>query len=336
MAGDFNEVLMGNDKFGGRAVNISRALRFQECIDFCRMIDIGFSGTRFTWLNQRPLTNLIQERIDKVFVNAEWNGLFPKASVQHLERAHSDHCPVLLWLNRSQDVKFPRPFSLLANVADPPGLPEDSRIWNKNIFGNLFHRKKRVLARLGGIQAALSVNPNTVLVDLERDLRAEFNEIAKLEEEFWAMKSRITWLVEGDRNTSFYHTSASVRRRRNRISCMKDSVGNWIQGEREIADYIRKGFSNLFTSGHSYAFRSAWNPPFWNHCLNKAEAETLVRPVSNDDITAGLWSLKAFKAPDPDGLHAGFFQRFWLLVGDSVREEVKGIFASGRIPVYLN
>ena len=81
MAGDFNEVLMGEDKFRGTSVNISRALRFQDCLDSCRMIDIGFFGTRFTWSNQRPLMNLIQERIDRVFVNAEWNGLFPEVSV---------------------------------------------------------------------------------------------------------------------------------------------------------------------------------------------------------------------------------------------------------------
>ena len=81
MAGDFNEVLMGEDKLRGRSVNISRALRFQDCLDSCRMIDIGFFGTRFTWSNQRPLMNLIQERIDRVFVNAEWNGLFPEVSV---------------------------------------------------------------------------------------------------------------------------------------------------------------------------------------------------------------------------------------------------------------
>ena len=103
----------------------------------------------------------------------------------------------------------------------------------------------------------MSVNPNNFLVDLERDLRAEYHEIAKFEEEFWAMKSRITWLVEGDWNISFYHTSALVRRRRNRIPCMKDSVGNWIQGEREIAIYIRKGYSDLFTTSHRFAFRSA-------------------------------------------------------------------------------
>lgn len=59
IAGDFNEVLMGEDKFGGRTVNIGRALRFQDCVDSCRMIDIGFSGTQFTWSNHRPLAHLI-------------------------------------------------------------------------------------------------------------------------------------------------------------------------------------------------------------------------------------------------------------------------------------
>lgn len=71
IASDFNEVLMGEDKFGGRLVNINRALRFQECLDSCGMIDIGFSGALFTWSNQRPLTYLIQERIDTV----KWSGM---------------------------------------------------------------------------------------------------------------------------------------------------------------------------------------------------------------------------------------------------------------------
>ena len=49
-----------------------------------------------------------------------------------------------------------------------------------------------------------------------------------------------------------------------------------------------------------------------------------------------LWALKAFKAPDPDGLHAGFFQRFWLIVGNSVKAEVKKAFMECKIPNYLN
>lgn len=34
------------------------------------------------------------------------------------------------------------------------------------------------------------------------------------------------------------------------------------------------------------------------------------------------YGLKAFKAPRLDGLYAGFFQRFWLIVCKSVTEEV--------------
>ena len=94
---------------------------------------------------------------------------------------------------------------------------EKANSWNSTHFGNLFQRKKRILARLKGIQESLAVCPNDHLINLEKMLRNDFAKVAKLEEEFWAMKSRILWLVEGDRNTSFYHTITLVRRRRNRI-----------------------------------------------------------------------------------------------------------------------
>ena len=76
------------------------------------------------------------------------------------------------------------------------------------------------------------------------------------------MKARILRLVEGDRNTAFYHTSALVRRRRNRILCMKDRVGNWLHGDRELADFIRKGFMELFTSDLCSFSLADWNPSF--------------------------------------------------------------------------
>ncbi|KAK7816281.1 hypothetical protein CFP56_044172 [Quercus suber] len=87
---------------------------------------------------------------------------------------------------------------------------------------------------------SLSIRPNNYLIDLERELRSELLDVTKLEEEFWAMKAHILWLVEGDRSTSFFHTSALVRKRRNHILYMQDSMGNWLDGDREIADFIRK------------------------------------------------------------------------------------------------
>lgn len=35
------------------------------------------------------------------------------------------------------------------------------------------------------------------------------------------MKSRYNWAIQGDRNTAFFHTSTLVRRKRQRIYCIK-------------------------------------------------------------------------------------------------------------------
>ena len=105
-----------------------------------------------------------------VFFNTKWNGLFHEASVQHLERANNYHCPMLLCLNRSQDVKFPRPFRFQPMWLTHPNFPrvvreawasltrltvavstfvDKARIRNKNIFRNCFIVRKESLPDLG-------------------------------------------------------------------------------------------------------------------------------------------------------------------------------------------
>ena len=42
------------------------------------------------------------------------------------------------------------------------------------------------------------------------------------EKDLWALKSRINWMILGDRNTSFYHVSALARRKRNFIIAIEN------------------------------------------------------------------------------------------------------------------
>ena len=97
-----------------------------------------------------------------------------------------------------------------------------------SIFGNIFVKKKRLLARLLGIQKALAISPNLFLVNLDKQLQGELNKVLNHEEELWAMKSRINWMIQGDRNTSFYHVSTLIRRKHNKILNIKDGQGEWI------------------------------------------------------------------------------------------------------------
>ena len=68
--------------------------------------------------------------------------------------------------------------------------------------------------------------------------------------------------------------------------------------------------------------------------MNEANAVGLM--PSNREIWDALKSMKPYKALGSDGIHAGFYQRFWLLVGESVKNKVKQIFASQKVPAYLN
>lgn len=49
--------------------------------------------------------------------------------------------------------------------------------WNREVFGNIFKRKRRILARIGGIQKALEVRQSNHLIWLEADLRQELKEV---------------------------------------------------------------------------------------------------------------------------------------------------------------
>jgi hypothetical protein len=207
--------------------------------------------------------------------------------------------------------------------------------WNRHTFGNIFIRKRRVLNRLNGIQHALACSPSVALACLEKSIRLEFLTILNQEEEFWALKSRLGWVLEGDRNTKFFHTSTIVRRKFNKIVRIRNSVGGWLENGEDISNHFLSGYIELYSSSHSSSI-TGFPAPRLAACLSDTEALNIGTPVSPLEIKNALWSFKPFKAPGPDGLHPGFFQQCWHHVGPSVVREVSSIFTKGKMPEFLN
>ncbi|KAL4638398.1 hypothetical protein ACB092_03G143700 [Castanea dentata] len=247
LMGDFNEVLTEEEKSGGNHISQRRVRAIQECMDTCYMIDLGFSGPKFTWTNKRGLDDLIQCRLDRCWANPAWKAFFVEANVTHLARVNSDHCPLLLNLKPVESEHQNRPFrfqSIWLSHSDFPNIVRDAwegqgvrladatsdfvnkaKIWNREVFGNVFAKKKRIMARLGGIQKALANRPCNFLLNLQNQLSDEYNNILQLEEELWVMKARTNWIINGERNTSFFHLSTMVRRSKNRITCIQNVHG---------------------------------------------------------------------------------------------------------------
>ena len=180
---------------------------FNNFLNNCNLIDLGYNGPRFTWTNKRD-NGLVMKRLDKALANSQWKLLFNDSHVCHLPRTFSDHHPILLHTtSHTFQPLSARPFHLETMWFSNPLFPtivqnswnyhpydiisamddftHHVKVWNANSFGNIFHKKKkRTLARLNGIQKALCNNYNTFLKNLKNELLNEYQQILRLEEEF--------------------------------------------------------------------------------------------------------------------------------------------------------
>lgn len=170
---------------------------------------------------------------------------------------------------------------------------EKANEWNKTHFGNIFAKKNRIKAPLNGVQQAMAIRPSSSLVELESNLLQGLDRVLEQEHELWALKSRVNWMAQGDCNTTFYHISTIVRRNRNRISTIKNSVGEWINTEEGVMGFICKGFCDIYTASHTSSMRDLSLETGWQVCLSNEERVLLSQRVTTEEIEAGLWSLKA-------------------------------------------
>lgn len=63
-------------------------------------MDLGFIRRRFTWENNHEGLASIKERLDRAVVNTLWMEIYPEVIIKHLRMEISDHCPILILINK--------------------------------------------------------------------------------------------------------------------------------------------------------------------------------------------------------------------------------------------
>lgn len=92
----------------------------------------------------------------------------------------------------------------------------------------------------------------------------EVEELLEKENLKWKVRAKKHWLQHGDRNTRYFHTCASQRRRKNTIVQIRDEEGRSVGGEEQIEQVFSEYFRGIYTSS---------NPSLEQveHCLNGLE-----------------------------------------------------------------
>ena len=155
-----------------------------------------------------------------------------------------------LW-SRSQSLKAKASFPFWNNVLAWDGisiasenLTTQARIkncqdqlqwWNKNVFG---HIEKQLKDKQQKLQQFDSLNTLHEFVDDIQHLRKEINDLMDRENDMWHQRSWALWMQEEDRNTKFFHFTATQRGRKNTILGLQDEFRCWNGSEEDIETIV--------------------------------------------------------------------------------------------------
>jgi hypothetical protein len=284
-------------------------------------------------------------KLDRIFVSTEWDQSFPLAKVVGLGKGISDHSPFLIdssencargkkkfrfekwWLERAD-------FSYLVKKAwsvDCHGVGALDR-WQNKIRG--FRRFVRgwaanVVAELNRTKQELAVEYNWYDLEaegreLDVDEKKRMKTLARELEKIWALeeikarqRSRDRNILEGDRNTVYFHAIANQRNRKKKIECVRGPVG-MVHETREILEVVVQFYKSLFKKESRGTFslvEGFWDP---SELVSQEDSSELEKPFSLEEIREAVFSCYPEGSPGPDGLPFLFFQKFWELVKDDL------------------
>lgn len=165
------------------------------------------------------------------------------------------------------------------------------------------------------------------------ELKKEVEELYNQMEIYWKQRSRALWLNHGDRNTKFFHRTATVRRNKNRIISLIDERGYEVRSSYDIAGMVKRYFGQMFKA-KVYE---------WSHVVSFIQENVtvdmnarLTAPFTEAEVKAAVFGMHPDKSLGLDGMNPHFFQEYWDIIGQSVTEACLHWIQNGTIPKEVN
>lgn len=323
-------------------------------VSTCDLVDIRSRGDKFSWVGERH-THTVKCCLDRAFINTEAAASFPFAELEFLDFTGSDHKPLLLSMENTGTTRK-KSFFFDKRLVDIPHfkrcvkegwengktrhgyqIMDQVRTCRQHLARlkhssnlNADSRIQHLQSQLNLAMSSVSRTERRAIPHIQRRLATAYND----EEKYWHQKSRNSWMIEGDRNTCFFHACTKTRFAKNRIYTIKDDHGIVYNGDNDIGLHAQRFYSEIFASNG----RSVSPIDFadFKPTVTQSMNSDLCREFSDDEIYNAVCLIGDDKAPGPDGLTARFYKTCWDIVGADVILEVKNYFRTATMKPLVN
>ena len=360
IAGDFNCVLTGNDRYSGKIDKSTAVLnnmieRF-NLVDAWRLFNPGIK--EFTYISSCSKRS---SRIDFILCSNSVKSLCTSSNI--CQAPAPDHKAVCLSFKTDANIrgkgywKFNN--SYLKDQEFLTGV--------RNLFAEIIHEYNRDVTRgllwdyiklrikqycvtygirksrgkkdvykelkdsLDQLDKQLAENYNIEVCQERNRVKAKLDEYYQEKSKGYQIRSRAKWIEEGEQSTRYFLRLEKVRQNHNCINALKDGNGNTATNDTDILEVATSFYSNLFRSKN--VSESSVNSFFDSITPEKVLSEDLMQTcegkITKDECYTAITTMKKNKSPGLDGFSIEFYEHFWPLLGDLLVETFNENYDNG-------
>ncbi|WMV30092.1 hypothetical protein MTR67_023477, partial [Solanum verrucosum] len=329
---DFNVITSIDEKKGGIPYNMNKSFEFISVIEASGLIDLGYSGSQFTWCNNRAEEARVWKRFDRAMVNDIWLEKMSQTVITRLPSVGSDHSPLLvemidkqehtikyfkflnLWVDKESFINTVQNCWVREVTGDPmwclhkkmKRLASTLSCWSKREYVDIFASVKDFEEKVKNAEIEVLQNNTANNRTKLQCVNAEYIKYLKMEADILKQKTQLQWFREGDANANYFHALMRGRKRKLFIHQISNENGEWIQGDVNIARAACEHFQNIFTGHHNNI-----NEEFIQ-CIPRMVTEEQNQKLKADptieEVKQVVFAMNPNSAAGPDGMNGNFFQ----------------------------
>ncbi|XP_057747591.1 uncharacterized protein LOC130966784 [Arachis stenosperma] len=144
----------------------------------------------------------------------------------------------------------------------------------------------------------------------------------------WKQMSRSQHAKEMDKNTRYFHSIASARRKNNRIDALVIN-GRVVKNQARIKIAIRDFYKSLYHQEVSP--RIGFHDGLVSQISEEESISLKVLP-SSEEMKEAVWDCKSTKAPSNDGYNMNFIKKCWEEIRGEFTAAVMSFFEIAKLP----